>query len=144
VIDRDLIAAKLVDLDRRVRRVQSLRKPDAAAYTSDETATDLTAFNLMLAVQCASDLAAHLITDQDWEPAATSGNAFEPLAEHGVISAAIANQLRKAVGFRNTVAHGYAQLRTDLLHSAATSGLDDLVEFSREIANWLTLRAKLQ
>lgn len=137
MIDLNVVSAKLVELDKRVRRVQVLRKADAAAYVSDETAAELVSFNLMLAVQAASDLAAHLIADQDWEPAATTGEAFGRLSEHGVITAMVAGHLRRAVGFRNAVAHGYAQLRPDLLHIAATSGLDDLVEFSRAVASWL-------
>jgi uncharacterized protein YutE (UPF0331/DUF86 family) len=136
VIDLNVIMAKLVELDKRVRRVKQLRKDDPTQYGSDETAAELVSFNLMLAVQCASDLAAHLITDQDWGPAATAGAAFERLAEHGVISNSLAAQLRKAVGFRNAVAHGYAQLRSDLLHAAATGGLEDLVELSRAVASW--------
>lgn len=60
------------------------------------------------------------------------------MAEHGVISTLLAGQLRKAVAFPNAVARGYAQRRTDLLHAAATGGLDDLIEFSRVVASWLT------
>jgi uncharacterized protein YutE (UPF0331/DUF86 family) len=50
-------------------------------------------------------------------------------------------QLRKAVGFRNAVAHGYAQLRIDLLQLAATDGLADLVAFSQEVARWTAQQA---
>lgn len=138
MIDQNVLTAKLIELDKRVRRVQQLRKDDATKYATDETAAELVSFNLMLAVQCASDLAAHLVADQDWGTAATAGEAFERIAERGVVSTLLAGRLRKAVGFRNAVAHGYAQLRTDLLHAAATRGLDDLVEFSRAVATWLT------
>lgn len=137
MIDREIVAAKLTELDKRVRRVEAVRKARPDEYGSDENAAELTAFNLMLAVQCASDLAAHLIADQDWRPAATVGEQFDRLGEQGVIRPALAAELRKAVGFRNAVAHGYAQLRTDLLHAAATAGLADLVAFSQEVARWL-------
>ncbi|MEY4512793.1 MAG: hypothetical protein RLZZ450_4915 [Pseudomonadota bacterium] len=137
MIDQNVLLAKLAELDKRVRRVQQLRLGDAAHYASDETAAELVSFNLMVAVQCASDLAAHLIADQDWGPAASAGDAFDELAKRDVISSALAAQLRKAVGFRNAVAHGYAQLRSDLLHAAATVGVDNLVEFSRALASWV-------
>jgi uncharacterized protein YutE (UPF0331/DUF86 family) len=137
VIDRNIVAAKLAELDKRVRRVQATRRDEADAYALDETAAELVAFNLMLAVQCAGDLAAHLIADQEWPPASTAGEQFDRLAEQGVIPPDLAIQLRKAVGFRNAVAHGYAQLRTDLLHLAAHSGLDELIRFSQHLASWL-------
>jgi uncharacterized protein YutE (UPF0331/DUF86 family) len=137
VIDLNIITAKLAELDKRVRRVESVRKSDPAEYAQDEAATELTAFNLMLAVQCASDLAAHLIADQEWPPASTAGEQFDRLSEQGVITPALATALRRAVGFRNAVAHGYAQMRIDLLHLAATSGLTDMVAFSQQLARWL-------
>jgi uncharacterized protein YutE (UPF0331/DUF86 family) len=137
VIDREIVGAKLAELDKRVRRVEVVRKPDPAQYDLDEAAAELTAFNLLLAVQCASDLTAHLIADREWPPASTVGEQFERLSEHGVIPASLATELRKAVGFRNLVAHGYATLRPELLHRAATSGLSDLVAFSQYLASWL-------
>jgi uncharacterized protein YutE (UPF0331/DUF86 family) len=138
MIDRNVVTAKLVELDKRVRRIAALRKANAAEYAADETAAELTSFNLMLAVQCVIDLAAHIIGDQDWPPATTSAESFDRLSEHGVIPPALAVQLRKAVGFRNAVAHGYAQLRADLLHLAATTGLDDLIAFSAHCARWIS------
>ncbi|HEX5657399.1 MAG TPA: DUF86 domain-containing protein [Polyangiales bacterium] len=138
MIDRDVVAAKLVELDKRVHRVAAVRKANALLYQDDEAATELTAFNLMLAVQCAIDLGAHLIADRDWSPAVSSAEVFDRLAEHGVIPKELSRPLRDAVGFRNTVAHGYVQLRTDLLHQAATRGLDDLIAFSQHFASWVS------
>ncbi len=141
MIDRNVVTAKLLELDRRVRRIASLRKSSASEYASDETSMELTAFNLMLAVQCVSDIAAHLITDQNWQPVTTNAEAFDRLSEHHVVPKDLASALRKAVGFRNAVAHGYLQLRADLLHQAATGGLDDSVAFSRHVVAWLSSQA---
>ena len=137
MIDRNTVAAKLAELDKRVRRVMATRKDAADAYESDEIATELVAFNLMLAVQCTIDLAAHLIADQEWPLASTAGEQFDRRSEQGVILPALAAQLRKAVGLRNAVAHGYAQLGVDLLHQAATTGVDDLRAFTQQLATWL-------
>jgi len=41
-----------------------------------------------------------------------------------------------AVGLRNVVAHGYAGVRPEMIHAAATTGLTDLEAFSREVAAW--------
>jgi uncharacterized protein YutE (UPF0331/DUF86 family) len=40
------------------------------------------------------------------------------------------------VGLRNVVAHGYAGVRPEMIHAAATTGLADLEAFSREVARW--------
>jgi uncharacterized protein YutE (UPF0331/DUF86 family) len=141
MIDRNIALAKLAELDHRVRRVETNRKPAPQDYVADASATELTAFNVMLAVQCASDLALHTIADEEWSPASTNGEAFDRLAEHGVIAPALAAKLRRAVGFRNAVAHGDAQLRLDLLHVAATDGVGDLRAFSMAYATWLMNRS---
>jgi uncharacterized protein YutE (UPF0331/DUF86 family) len=41
------------------------------------------------------------------------------------------------VGLRNVVAHGYAGVRPEMIHAAATAGLADLEAFSREVAAWV-------
>ena len=79
MIDRSVVIAKLVELDKRVRRVTSVRKASAAEYVEDEPAAELTSFNLMLAVQCATDVATHVIADQEWAPAATNAETIATL-----------------------------------------------------------------
>ena len=85
-------------------------------------------------MQCASDLAAHLIAEQEWAPAATTGEQFDRLAEQAWFPRALRRSCERLVGFRNAVAHGYAHVRTRLLHLAATTGLDDLILFSQHLA----------
>ena len=90
----------------------------------------------MLAVQTCADIASHLIADEDWPAAASLGAAFECLRDRGVISVPVCAALARAVGLRNVVAHGYAGVRPEMIHAAATAGLADLEAFSREVATW--------
>jgi uncharacterized protein YutE (UPF0331/DUF86 family) len=48
----------------------------------------------------------------------------------------VCEALTRAVGLRNVVAHGYARVRPEMIHGAATTGLADLEAFSREVATW--------
>ena len=91
----------------------------------------------MGAVQACADIASHVIADEGW-PAATSLSAgFERLRDHGVISAPVCEALGRAVGLRNVVAHGYARVRPEMIHAAATTGLAGLETFAREVATWI-------
>ncbi len=141
MIDRNVLQAKLVEIDKRVRRIAVVRKAKVSDYEADELATEATALNLMLAVQAAIDLGAHLIADQDWAPAMSSADVFVRLCEQGVIPRDLLPRLKNAVGFRNVVAHGYAQLDMSLLHLAAHAGVDDLVAYSQQVAAWATRQA---
>jgi len=44
--------------------------------------------------------------------------------------------LRRAVGLRNIVAHGYAGIDHKMIEAAATAGVDDLSQFAQRVANW--------
>jgi len=100
----------------------------------DRDALDLVAFNLMRVVQSCADIASHLIADEGWPAAASLGAAFERLREEHVISAPVCEALTRAVGLHNVVAHGYAGVRPEMIHAAATAGLADLEGFSKEVA----------
>lgn len=136
MVDRALIASKLTDLADRIARVRQHRTSTSAELAVHRDASDLVAFNLMLAVQICADIASHLISDEGWPAAKTLGEGFTRLEERQVISPAIAIALRTAVGLRNLVAHGYAGVDPALLHVAATKGVDDLDAFARAIAAW--------
>lgn len=56
--------------------------------------------------------------------------------EHGVLDRATADAMGRAVGLRNVVAHGYAAVDAEMVHTASTSGLADLERFAREVATW--------
>lgn len=135
-----VIAKMLGAIRHRVERVQALRKASADELSSDEDALDLVAFNLMLAVQAACDVAAHVIAEEGFAPASTLAEGFSRLAEKGVISSASAKQLGRAVGLRNVVAHAYHKLDAASVHAASHGGLADLERFTAEVGAWLAGR----
>jgi len=136
MVNRDLLAAKLAELADRIARVRSRCPTTVAELRADRDALDLVAFNLMLGVQSAADIASHLIADEGWPAATTLAEGFDRLRDQSVVSAATANALGRAVGLRNVVAHGYAGLDPAMVHAAGTSGLADLELFAREVSAW--------
>jgi uncharacterized protein YutE (UPF0331/DUF86 family) len=137
MVNRDVIAAKLADLESRCRRVRLHSRSSAAAFAADPDALDLVAFNLMLAVQICADIASHVIADEGWPGARTLAEAFERLHAHGLLSGGTKVALARAAGLRNVIAHGYANVDVNLVYAAATQGLGDLDAFAREIAAWV-------
>lgn len=140
MVQLEIVRRKLAELDDRVARVRTHRRATAAALAIERDALDLVAFNLMLAVQAACDLATHLIADEGWTAPGTAAESFQQLAEHQVITSSSATALRRAVGFRKVVAHGYAGIDAKATYAASTVGLDDLEQFAREVAAWILTR----
>ena len=136
MIAQALVAAKLADIATRLAMVEKHRLPSASGDDAAPEARDLVAFNVMLAVQGAADVAAHIVADQSWIAARTAAESFERLAQHGVIPVDLAGRLQRAVAFRNLVAHGYAKLNLSPLHDAATHGAEDLESFMSAVASW--------
>lgn len=137
MVNPSVVAAKLAELAVRVSRVRQHAAPSSAQLAANADALDLVAFNLMLCVQIAADIASHLIADEGWPLARTMGEGFARLGEHGVLDAATADAMARAAGLRNVVAHGYAGVDVALVHAAATQGVRDLDAFARQVAAWV-------
>ena len=80
------------------------------------------------------DLGAHLIAELDVPPPDTMGQTFDALAQVGVIHESLAQQLKKAVGFRNIAVHHYEEIDWAIVHSIALNHLSDFSEFAKVIA----------
>ena len=50
-----------------------------------------------------------------------------------VISPELAEEMAKAVGFRNLVAHEYAKLDLEQVYAIATTGLQDIEAFIKQL-----------
>lgn len=135
MVNRTLLSQKLAELADRIERVREHSR-SAVEFRKDRDAFEIVAFNLLLAVQVCADIASHIIADEKWAPAGTLGDSFTRLEEQGVIPAEVANSLRRAVGLRNIVAHGYAGVDHEMIEVAAISGISDLSRFAQAVASW--------
>ncbi len=140
MVDKDLLAANLIELSDRLAQMRRHVPGTASELAADRDALDIVSFNLMLAVQVCADVASHLIADAGWVPARSLADGFSRLEEHGVLTAQTADALRRAVGLRNVVAHGYARLDVPRAFDAASGGAADLERFAREVGTWSTKR----
>jgi uncharacterized protein YutE (UPF0331/DUF86 family) len=141
MVDPNVVASKLRELDERIARVRAHLPAESSALAANRDALELVSFNLMLAVQACLDIASHLIADEAWPPASSLADAFQRLGEQGVVAPATAAALRRAAGLRNLIAHGYAEANPDLLYAAASSGLPDLQRFASEVSGWVRGRS---
>jgi uncharacterized protein YutE (UPF0331/DUF86 family) len=136
MVNRDLLAAKLADLYDRVQRVRTRTPESIESLRSDRDALDIVSFNLMQCVQICSDVASHLIADEHWPVARTLAEGFARLEERGVLTPTTSESLRRAVGLRNIVAHGYSGIDVALCFRAATAGIADIERFAIEVSAW--------
>lgn len=58
----------------------------------------------------------------------------EMLAQTGLLDAALASQLKKAVGFRNIAVHNYEAINWHIVHSIVKNHLADFSAFAKVVA----------
>ncbi len=133
-MDRRVIEQKLETLRYCVNRVADRCPEHAGALARDPDSQDIIALNLSRAVQQCVDIGAHLITALDLPPPGTMGETFDRLAEGKVVDGALADRLKKAVGFRNIAVHNYERINWDIVHAVCSRHLDDFRTFAREVA----------
>lgn len=136
-MDRVIVARKLDSLQRCLRRVEDKRPADLQALLDDVDLQDVLVLNLSRAVQICVDLAVHLLAGTGAAPPASMGEAFERLAQAGVLDAVLATHMRQAVGFRNIAVHAYDSIDWRVVHVIAGERLRDFRAFAAAVVQRL-------
>lgn len=132
-MDKTLIREKIESLHRCVHRIESRCPEDPETLAIDPDLQDILAVNLTRAVQLCADIAAHCIAGLGTPAPHSMGEAFSTLARAGLVSEDLAGRLRRAVGFRNIAVHTYRAIDWGIVHTIATTRLDEFREFARVI-----------
>jgi uncharacterized protein YutE (UPF0331/DUF86 family) len=133
-MDPLIVAGKLESLRRCVARIEARRAATAADLEADVDVQDIVALNLTRAVQLCVDLALHVLSDFEVPPPETMGEAFDALADVHVISEALAQRMRSAVGFRTLAVHAYQSIDWAIVHRLSYEGVEDLRSFAAAAA----------
>ncbi len=137
-MDRQVIDQKLESLRRCLQRIQDKFPVDAAELQRNFDLQDIIALNLSRAVQLTVDIGSHIISTMNMPAPETMGQTFEILAQQKVLSASVADQLKKSVGFRNIAVHNYEAINWQIVHSIVREHLQDFTEFAKAVADWGT------
>ena len=125
MVDRDVVTAKVATIDRCLQRIAEARGERRAVLLPIEI-DDIVALNLQRAVQAAIDLATHVVSSEGYALPDSVAGFFSVLEGHGILEAALAERLRRMVGFRNIAIHDYQVLDTAIVEAIVTRHLDDL------------------
>ena len=128
--DAPLILRKVALMREHLARARRRRPAAVEDFRADVDLQDGVAFGLFVAIQEAVDTALHIVADEQWGTAGSYAEAFEILAQHGVITPAHAAELASTVGLRNRIAHGYASVDVERLFTETPAGLDALERYA--------------
>ena len=130
--DTDIILEKTENIRRCLRRIKEVTELDPSRLDNIDI-QDIFVLNLQRAIQAAIDLAVHIISDNNWPIPKTARENFDLLAGKEVLTTALAEKMKKMVGFRNIAIHDYRRIDVGILKSILTGHLIDLEEFYRVV-----------
>lgn len=138
MVDRDVVLAKADRIEQCLRRIGEARAEESLESWIVE---DLQALNLQRAVQAAIDLAAHVVATEGYGLPDKLAATFDLLERERVIEPALAERMRKMVGFRNVAVHAYERLDPVIVEAIIENDLDDLRRFVRVVLTRFGLAA---
>ncbi len=93
-------------------------------------------YTFVTAIEAGVDVAQHVCASKGWGPPRDNGDAVRLLGAHGVLSADLADRLRRAVGFRNVLVHDYIEVDDGIVLDRLAN-LTDLDDFVAAVAAWV-------
>jgi uncharacterized protein YutE (UPF0331/DUF86 family) len=127
VTDKELIAKKLALIETCVHQLRELARP--AAIATDVREERFVEHTLQIAIQAALDVASHIVSDERLGEPRTNRELFDLLERRAWVTPALAVTMRRMVGFRNILVHGYEVVDVGIVVEIVERGLDDLIGF---------------
>ena len=124
-----VIKTKLESLRKCLDRIESKKPETLDDLLQDIDIQDIIALNLERSVQLCVDIANHILSSLDDAPAMSMAESFERLSEKRIIPNGLAQNLKRAVGFRNLSVHAYDKIDWQLVWNILEGDLIDLVRF---------------
>ena len=133
--DVELLEKKLAFIETCVRELRQLSQPERIAH--DVREERFVAHTLQIAIQAALDIASHIVSDERLGEPRTNQELFDLLQRYHWLSSTLTETMRKMVGFRNIVVHGYQSVDPRIMRDIVEHRLDALLAFTSAIKSRL-------
>lgn len=127
----ELVRKKLMRIEGFISELRALGRPQD--IEGDLVQERFIEHTLQLAIQATLDIASHIVSDDRLGEPRDNQELFTILARHGWITEELSQTLKKVVGFRNIVVHGYEELDLGIVQDVAEHRVGDLLAFVAEI-----------
>ena len=128
----DVSLNKAATIERCLARIGAVYAGEPTHLTNDLTRQESILLNLQRACESAIDLAMHRVRRDKLGIPQDSRDAFDLLVRAGSLDSALADGLKRMVGFRNIAVHDYARLDLEIVRAIVERHLGDLARFAEE------------
>jgi len=129
----DVVMQKLASIDRCVRAIHDYVAGDLERLR-EPIVLDAVVLNLQRACEQAIDAACREVSRRGLGIPSDSADAFTLLERERLLSAAVAERMRRMVGFRNVAVHEYRRLDPAIVRTVVEHRLGDFQSLCRELS----------
>ena len=126
----DVLINKAATIERCVRRAREEYAADPASFATNFTRQDAAILNIQRACEAALDMGQHLIRRERLGVPQSARDVFALLAQSGWVTPALADGLKRMVGFRNIAVHDYETLQLPITIRIIETHLDEFLDYS--------------
>ncbi len=132
-MDQLVVERKIESLRKCIARVEQRCPVTLDELIADLDAQDVLVLNLTRSVQLCVDISMHILSTLNRPIPETMGQSFTELAEASIIDKQLADDLCKAVGFRNVAVHNYEEINWAIVFAIAREKLENFKRFVAQI-----------
>jgi uncharacterized protein YutE (UPF0331/DUF86 family) len=110
MVDGERLLAVLGRVTARLRILDGYAAADPVALSRDRVRLSDVKYTFQTAIEACIDAALHVVASQGLGVPSSNGDAFRLLGAAGLIGDELAVTMAAAVGFRNVLVHGYAEV----------------------------------
>ena len=129
----DVLINKAATIERCVRRAREEYAADPGSFATNFTRQDAAILNIQRACEAALDMGQHLIRRERLGVPQSARDVFALLAQGGWITPALADGLKRMVGFRNIAVHDYESLQLPITIRIIEIHLDKFLDYSQTL-----------
>ena len=133
MLDRNRIAKNIADIAMARGEIERLVAVDQATFFSDSRNAFSVRYLIIQTVEAMTDICQHMLARTRGIPCDGYIDCIVKAGEHGIISVALAERLRRLAALRNILVHRYWSIDDARVYTETQANLSDLTTFIDEI-----------
>ena len=129
----DVLLNKAAAIERCVARAREEYAGDPDGFAKNFTRQDAAILNIQRACEAVLDMGQHVIRRESLGLPQSARDVFTLLAQANWVDEALAESMKRMVGFRNVAVHEYQALQLPITVNIITHHLDEFTAFTRQM-----------
>ena len=137
MVNPDVLHRRLTKLDEYLDYLERAQRYSYREFASDPEHRMAVERVLHLSVEALTDMASHVVADDDLGSVEYAGDLPAIFAEHEYVDKDLASTWKDMIGFRNVLVHDYVDLDPERVYGVLQNRLDDIRRLRRVFAHFL-------